>query len=86
MEELKEILDQFDIPAQGSHFERAEQGLINTTFFVSFGKQRKYVLQRINEYVFPNSQGLFHNLELTLPCLSSPEYVQVEYHRTTEGG
>ena len=85
MEELKEILDQFDIPAQGSHFERADQGLINTTFFVGFGKHRKYVLQRINEYVFPNSRALFQNLELALPFLSSPEYVQVKYHRTTKG-
>ena len=85
MEELRDILGQFDIPVQGSHFERAEQGLINTTFFVSFGQQRKYVLQRINEYVFPNSRALVHNLEITLPFLSSSEYVQVKYHRTTEG-
>ena len=85
MEELKDILLQFDIPAQESHFERAEQGLINTTYFVLFGKKRKYVLQRINEYVFPNSRALFHNLERTLPYLSSPEYLQVKYHQTHDG-
>jgi hypothetical protein len=85
MEELKEILLQFGIPAQGSHFERANQGLINSTYFVLFGRKRKYVLQRINEYVFPNTSALFHNLELTLPYLSSPDYTQVDYHRTTGG-
>ncbi len=85
MEELKDILLQFDIPVQGSHFEQANQGLINTTYFVLLDEKRKYVLQRMNENVFPNMDALFHNLEHTLPYLSSPEYMQVDYHRTTEG-
>lgn len=85
MEHLKDILIQFGISPQDSHFERTDQGLINTTYFVRFGKQRKYVLQRINEYVFPNSDALFHNLEQALPHLSSPNYEQVQYHRTPQG-
>lgn len=85
MEQLKAILFQFGISPLGSQFEPTDQGLINTTYFVHFGKQRKYVLQRINEYVFPNSAALFHNLEQTLPYLSSPKYEQVQYHRTSQG-
>lgn len=85
MEALKDILSQFGISPEGSQFEQTDQGLINTTYFVYFGKQRKYVLQRINEFVFPNSSALFHNLEKTLSHLSSPEYELVQYHRTPEG-
>ncbi len=85
MEPLKQILLQFGISAEGSSFEPIEQGLINTTYFVCFGKERKYVMQRINEHVFPNSKALSHNLELTLPHLCDPNYVQVKYYRTGKG-
>ena len=74
METLKDILLQFGISPEGSRFERIAQGLINSTYFVCFGKERKYVLQRINEYVFPNSQALSHNLEQVLPHLCDPDY------------
>jgi serine/threonine protein kinase len=57
--------------------------LINTTYFVYIGNQKKYVLQRINEFVFPNSEALFHNLEKSLPYLNAPDYRKVEYHRTS---
>jgi len=85
MEGLNYILPEFGISAEGSRFERAKQGLINDTFFVEFGEQRKYVLQRINEYVFPNSRGLFHNLERCLPYLCDKDYAQVRYRRTLQG-
>jgi Ser/Thr protein kinase RdoA (MazF antagonist) len=82
MEAMKDILSQFGASPEGSRFEQTDQGLINTTYFVSFGKQRRYVLQKINETVFPNCDALFHNLERTLPHLSAPNYTQVEFHRT----
>lgn len=82
---MKHILSQFGVSPEGSRFEQTEQGLINTTYFVSFGKQRRYVLQRINETVFPNCDALFHNLEHTLPYLSAPKYTQVQFHRTLGG-
>lgn len=85
MEPMKHILSQFGVSPEGSRFEQTEQGLINTTYFVSFAKQRRYVLQRINETVFPNCDALFHNLEHTLPYLSAPNYTQVQFHRTLGG-
>jgi Ser/Thr protein kinase RdoA (MazF antagonist) len=85
MEAMKDILSQFGASPEGSRFEQTDQGLINTTYFVSFGKQRRYVLQKINETVFPNCDALFHNLEHTLPYLSAPNYTQVEFHRTLGG-
>src|SRR5210317_1419621 len=85
MEALKDILSQFGASPEGSRFEQTDQGLINTTYFVSFGKQRRYVLQKINETVFPNCDALSHNLEHTLTYLSAPNYSQVEFHRTRGG-
>ena len=85
METLNDILLQFGISPEGVRFEHIEQGLINTTYFVCFGEERKYVMQRVNEDVFPNSRALSHNLELVLPHLSDPKYEQVMYHRTSGG-
>jgi thiamine kinase-like enzyme len=85
MEQIKIIREQFGIPNADWKFERASQGLINDTFFVKLAGERKYVLQRINEDVFPNSSALIENLELTLPFLSATDYVFVKYFRTSEG-
>lgn len=82
---MKDILSEFGVSPEGSRFEQAELGLINTTYFVLYGGQRRYVLQRINETVFPNCRALFHNLENTLPYLSAPDYAQVEFYRTRGG-
>ncbi len=85
MESLKCILAQFGIQSQDARLEQTHQGLINSTYFVFFGKEPRFVLQRINEQVFPNTKGLLKNLEQTLPHLASKDYQQVRYHYTTGG-
>ena len=85
MEQLRNILEQFGISHGDWKFEKASQGLINDTFFVQLAGERKYVLQRINEKVFPNSSALIQNLEKTLPFLSASDYVSVKYFRTSKG-
>lgn len=85
MEQMTNILEQFGIPDEDWNFEKASQGLINDTFFVQLEGERKYVLQRLNENVFPNSSALIHNLEKTLPFLSAPDYVSVKYFSSGHG-
>lgn len=85
MEELRKILIRFGVAAQDSQFEPAEQGLINATFFVLYGGERKFVLQKINEYVFPNTGSLIRNIERTIPYFSDPDYNQVKYYQTDTG-
>ncbi len=82
---MKEILKEFGISPEGYVLERANQGLINDTFFVSRENQRKHVLQRINEFVFPDTGALAHNLEKTLPFLGASDYTRIEYRRTNKG-
>jgi len=85
MESLRGILAQFGAHDQDTRLEQTHQGLINSTYFVFSGKEPRYVLQRINEQVFPNTKGLLRNLEQTLPHLTSGDYQQVHYHHTTGG-
>ena len=85
MEEVKDILSQFGIPADDAQFEALKQGLINQTYAVLIGGERRYVLQRINQDVFPDTQSLEKNLELVLPRLASDDYARLEFYRTVSG-
>lgn len=84
MEEAKEILKEFGVPEGDFLFEPLTQGLINQTYAVTVENQRKYILQRINQEVFPNTSALEHNLELVLPSLCGEDYARLEFFRTSD--
>ena len=55
------ILDKFLIEGKILSITPYGEGHINSTFLVETDK-RKYTLQRINDYVFPNVEGLMNNI------------------------
>ena len=85
MEEVKDVLSQFGIPEENFEFQPLTQGLINQTYAVLVGGEKRYVLQKINQDVFPDTQALEHNLELVLPRLASEDYARLEFYRTRSG-
>jgi Ser/Thr protein kinase RdoA (MazF antagonist) len=57
------IADRFALPAPPNHVEPYGDGLINVTFLV-ISKDDRYILQRINETVFPQPERIMSNLSL----------------------
>lgn len=65
MEELKNILDQFDFKGELISCELFGSGHINSTFLATYNdndKIRRYVVQKVNSNVFKNIDGLMENI------------------------
>lgn len=58
-----DIVGRFDLPAPADSVEPYGDGLINTTFLVTAGDTR-YILQRINDSVFPEPGRIMSNLSV----------------------
>ena len=58
---LKSIISQFKIEAQFKSYQELNSGHINDTFLIITTEKSKYVLQKINRAVFPNSKELIQN-------------------------
>ena len=86
MEEARTVLRYYGIPTGDIELQVLSQGLINLTLAVLVGKERKYVLQKINQDVFPDTESLESNLERVLPLLEADGYAGLEFYRTREGG
>ncbi|MDB4629645.1 aminoglycoside phosphotransferase family protein [bacterium] len=65
---IKEIANEFAIPGDFISGVEVDSGHINSTYLVEFGSDNGlndcYVLQRINEVVFPNPQAVMRNVEV----------------------
>ena len=61
MTEIFEIVEEFDIPHNSLFIEPYGCGHINDTYLVTT-TQKRYIIQRINEYVFPDIDGLMDNI------------------------
>ncbi len=85
MEEARTVLRSYGVPAENTELQILQQGLINQTLAVLVGKEKKYVLQRINTDVFPDTGALEHNLERVLPLLEAEGYARLKFYRTKEG-
>lgn len=59
--QIADILNNFDIEGKVLSVCRYGEGHINTTYLVTTDKKR-FILQRINNSVFPNVDGLMHNI------------------------
>lgn len=73
-QELRQILENFDIEGTLVSLEMNREGHINTTFFSTFddgGNPRKYTHQRINTFVFRNPDQLMENISLVTSHIQS---------------
>ena len=87
-EKIVRILEQFSLDAAVVSFERYGGGHINETYLVVTETGRRYILQRINHYVFKNVEGLMGNIAAVTEYLrgvtSDPRGVMTLI-KTTEG-
>ena len=72
-EYLQEILSRFALKGTAVFGVRYGKGHINETYLVTTDYGRSYILQRINETVFKNVDGLMHNVEAVTDFLRSRE-------------
>ncbi len=82
---LKDIVSKFDVVLSDISFKQISQGYINDTFLVSDLDTPKFVLQRINENVFKDVEGLHRNLDMALTKLVANDYTQITLFRTRLG-
>lgn len=61
--EVKDIVKNFKLEGgEITSIEKYGNGHINSTFLVKTKEERKYILQKINNHVFPNVDGLMNNI------------------------
>ena len=65
---IEEIANEFAIPGDFISGVEIDSGHINSTYLVEFGSEdgskNRYVLQRINEEVFPDPKAVMRNVEV----------------------
>ena len=80
------IIQSFDVEDTFLEIQRLGDGLINGTFKV-LGEKQNYVLQRINQQVFPNPKAIMENMEYVAKHLKSKSYPKaiLEPYATSNG-
>ena len=58
---LKNIINKFEIQSELESFKELNSGHINDTFLVKTTQKPYYILQKINNTVFPNSKAIIEN-------------------------
>ena len=61
---MSEVLKVFKFDGEPVTKEAYGSGHINSTFLVVTDKNKKYILQKINNKIFPNVEGLMNNIML----------------------
>ena len=61
---MSEVLKAFKFDGEPVTKEPYGSGHINSTFLVATDKNKKYILQKINNKIFPNVEGLMNNIML----------------------
>lgn len=83
-EEVEKVANSFELNSKVVGIERFGSGHINDTFRLNMeGEGISYLLQRINHNIFPNVEGLMHNIDLVTTHLKSvlkQEVVDVNRH------
>lgn len=67
MSDIKSVIEQFNLEGEFVSYEPYGEGHINDTYMVEIielGVLRKFILQRINDTLFTNIEGLMNNIDL----------------------
>ncbi len=75
----KQALDHFVIDHRPYRVEPLNQGYIHTSFKVLDGDQPVFILQHLNDHVFPDVSAVMENLQQVLPHLKGEGYHPVSY-------
>lgn len=84
---MEEAVFHFPIEGMPVDCEQITVGHINRTYFVTTDTGAKYVLQWINQYVFPNVDAIMRNMSAIGDFLSSRggDMAMISYINTTDG-
>lgn len=89
-EELLDVCDRFKIDGQYLGYEEVKLGHINSTYYVHFirpnGDDRKYVIQRINMFVFKNPRVIMENIDRICTHIREKDpTAALHFHHTRDG-
>jgi len=88
MNDIKAIAAKFPIDGEAVEYFQIKSGHINETFLVTTDKSVKYILQWINQYVFPNVNALMSNMSAISHFLQDScdgEMAMISYIDTLDG-
>ena len=88
MHDIKAIAAKFPIEGVPAEYTQIKSGHINETYLVTTDKGVKYILQWINQYVFPNVNALMNNMSAIssfLRATGDGEMAMISYIDTIEG-
>ena len=78
----KQALDHFVIDRRPYRIEPLEQGYIHTSYRILDGDEPVFILQHLNDRVFPDIDAVMENLQRVLPHLNGEGYHPVSYAYT----
>ena len=84
-DELRRILDNFDLVKREYALNPLNIGYINDTYIISDKGIPKYILQRVNHNVFKDIDGLMGNFDNALRRLAADDYKKIELISSTSG-
>lgn len=62
IDKIADVCRRFGVESKITYIEQKKSGLINTTYYLETLDEEKYVLQKINTYVFKNPEELMENI------------------------
>jgi Ser/Thr protein kinase RdoA (MazF antagonist) len=84
-DELNTILKEFKIAPKKYSFESLTAGYINDTFLVYSEEKPLFILQRVNQNVFQNIEGLMMNIYRAFKNLKAKDYSQIKLQPALSG-
>lgn len=82
---LNELLGNFQIDRKTYRFQEINQGYINDTYLVLDQNTPLYILQRVNQNVFKDINGIMQNIDNAFDLLVDREYTPISLFRTHAG-
>lgn len=80
--ELRSVIKEYFNPNNVVAVEPYGGGLINNTYLIRF-KDISYILQKINDYVFPSPVGVMHNIDLITNYIRKNDIYEGRNYRTS---
>ena len=81
-----DIISKFNIVGSVTDYTPIGNGHINTTFLIKTNCEKSYVLQKINNNVFKNVDGLMNNIYQVTEYLRNNGFETLELIKTKDGG
>ncbi len=85
MTESDKILEMFGIAGKISGIFRIPEGKINRTFKIDLDSGEEYILQEMNQYVFPEPEKVMHNHLKVSAYLEKKSLPAIQFQQTLEG-